>query len=202
MEIKNELGLIVVFAQQAKEAGFEIVDVGGSYPDAVIRKNGIEYRTEFEFRARNFLEHKHDPRQCDLIICWENDFTESALPVLALSEEGWWRKEIILASQEQKEISYWKYRALLAESRLKSATRVSPNIEQDKQDEDSYRQAVYAVLRTGQQLGPRPMAAAVGCSPATAKKWIDSFQAEQVSMITDPADIPFEAGHRNGHRKG
>lgn len=61
------------------------------------------------------------------------------------------------------------------------------------------KQAIYARLDAGEQLGPRPMAQIVGCSPATAKKWIDSYQAEQPNdLIMDPADVPFMAGAKNG----
>lgn len=71
--------------------------------------------------------------------------------------------------------------------------------EAEQSTPSDYKQAIYAILRGGEQLGPRPMAEVVGCSPATAKKWIDSYQGEQVIM--DPADMPFTADARNGHRK-
>lgn len=79
----------------------------------------------------------------------------------------------------------------------------TPELEAEQLDPNDYKQAVYAILKEGKQMGPRPMAAAVGCSPATAKKWIDSFQTERVNgSIMDPADVPFMAGAKNGHRKG
>lgn len=48
----------------------------------------------------------------------------------------------------------------------------------EQTESDDYKRAVYTLLNKGERMGPRPMAAAVGCSPATAKKWIDSYQAE------------------------
>jgi hypothetical protein len=44
-------------------------------------------RIEFEYRSRNFLTHKHDARQCDLIVCWEDDWPDSPLEVLELKRE-------------------------------------------------------------------------------------------------------------------
>lgn len=38
-----------------------------------------------------------------------------------------------------------------------------------------YQQAIYSLLDAGQSLGPRPMADVVGCSPATASKWIKEY---------------------------
>ena len=114
---KNELGVIVLFAQQAKQAGFEIISIQSTFPDAVVRRQGIEYRAEFEYASSAFREHGHDPRKVDLVICWKYD-TDSILPILALSESDWARKEIVLPSTLEREAAYWKCRALKAERRL------------------------------------------------------------------------------------
>lgn len=87
---ENEQGVVVLFSQQAEEAGFEIVSIQHRFPDAIIKHKGEEYRAEFEFKASNFIAHKHDPRGCDLIICWEDDSPlDFPLPILALSKPGW-----------------------------------------------------------------------------------------------------------------
>jgi hypothetical protein len=31
---------------------------------------------EFEYKSSNFSQHHHDPNQCDMIICWEHDWSE------------------------------------------------------------------------------------------------------------------------------
>lgn len=46
---------------------------------------------------------------------------------------------------------------------------------------NSPKRIIYAKLLAGEHLGPRPMAEFVGCSPATAKKWIDNYQAEHAN---------------------
>ena len=42
-------------------------------------------RIEFEFMSRNFKTHGHDPKGCDLIVCWEDNWGKAApVPVLEL----------------------------------------------------------------------------------------------------------------------
>ena len=41
-------------------------------------------RIEFEFESRNFMHHFHNPEECDLIVCWEHNWTESPLEVVEL----------------------------------------------------------------------------------------------------------------------
>lgn len=116
--VKNEQGVIVLFSQKADGAGFDIVNVHTEFPDAIIRKGGVEYRAEFEYQSSNFRAHKHDIRKCDVIICWVKD-SESILPILALSEKGWENMNIALPSDSDREIEYWKQRALAAEESSK-----------------------------------------------------------------------------------
>jgi hypothetical protein len=47
-----------------------------------------EVRIEFEFRSRNFVVHNHDPKGCDLIVCWEHNWgDECPLEVIVLKDE-------------------------------------------------------------------------------------------------------------------
>jgi hypothetical protein len=109
---------MLLFVQEAKSAAARIVRADGKFPDALINWNGIEYRAEFEFKALNFRYHQHDPRGADLIICWENDYPDSVLPVIALSEDNWIFLEPILPSEAEREAAYWKQRTELAESEV------------------------------------------------------------------------------------
>lgn len=123
MKPENEQGVIVLFAQQATAAGFEIISIHPTFPDAVVRRANTEYRTEFEYRASGFIDHKHDPRGCDLIICWQNDLPDYFLPILALSSNDWISMDLILPSAEVREIAYWKARAGWAENELERIGR-------------------------------------------------------------------------------
>ena len=60
------MGVIVLFAQSCERYGVEIVSIQSAFPDAVIRKDNVEYKVEFEYYSSNFIQHRHDPRQCDL----------------------------------------------------------------------------------------------------------------------------------------
>jgi len=118
---ENEVGVIILFAQQAKLADFEIVSAKSAFPDAIVEKNGQKYKVEFEYKASNFLAHGHDVRAVDLIVCWENDYADSILPVLALSEDNWPQTSLDLPTHLLREATYWKQRALLAEQRLETS---------------------------------------------------------------------------------
>jgi hypothetical protein len=41
-------------------------------------------RIEFEFQSKSFAWHGHDPNECDLIVCWENNWPECPLEVVEL----------------------------------------------------------------------------------------------------------------------
>lgn len=120
-EPKNELGVIVLFAQSCRSRGLEIVSIQAQFPDAQISDaEGHEYAAEFELFASHFYSHKHDPRHCDVIICWKNNTDSCALPVIELCNPDWAMvPQNILASETEKEAEYWKHRAGDAERQLK-----------------------------------------------------------------------------------
>ena len=130
MEVRNEMGVVVAFAQMAENRGFSIVEVSASFPDAIIETGGLQYLAEFEYKASNFFVHGHDIRKCDIIICWINDLNiEEPIPVIELSRPDWITYPIELLPRDQKEIIYWRHRALAAE---RSLDRVRPPSEPTK----------------------------------------------------------------------
>jgi len=86
----NELGVVYLFALASKRLGFVLEAIQASFPDAVAKRklpgqNTYEQvRIEFEFKSSSFRSHGHDPKGCDLIVCWEHDWKESPVPVLEL----------------------------------------------------------------------------------------------------------------------
>ncbi len=87
----NEQGVILLFAALCHDLGFMIEGIRSGFPDALLRRKNNKgtwnsCRAEFEFKSSNFKVHKHDPCQCDLIICWENDWGACPLEVLCLKE--------------------------------------------------------------------------------------------------------------------
>ena len=117
--VSNEQGVVVSFAQQGPEHGFYFASIQTAFPDAIIWHEGIRYRVEFEYQAKSFLHHQHDVRGCDLIICWYNDYPDSILPVLALSDPTWPETLLVLPDAMTRELTYWRERALTLERQLK-----------------------------------------------------------------------------------
>lgn len=118
MKPRNELGVIALFALQAEKNGFEIVDIRSAFPDALIRKEKTMYRVEFEFEAARFIYHQHDVRECDLVICWENNLPDFPLPILVLSSPDWIHTPLRLPSKDARDAYYWKCRALRVEKEM------------------------------------------------------------------------------------
>jgi hypothetical protein len=89
----NEQGVILLFAALCHELGFMIEAIRSAFPDALLRRKNAKgtwnsCRAEFEFKSTNFKYHKHDPRQCELIICWEHDWQDCPIEVLCLKEKA------------------------------------------------------------------------------------------------------------------
>lgn len=79
------------FGVVAFDLGYVVEGVGTGYPDCEAKRcvssSGDIWervRVEFEFRSRNFQTHGHDPADCDVIVCWEDNWPECPLEVLEL----------------------------------------------------------------------------------------------------------------------
>lgn len=74
----NELGVIFLFAHLARRWRLRIESIRPGYPDCIAyqKTQGKEkrIRIEFEHKSRNFKIQKHDPKQCDWIVCWEHNW--------------------------------------------------------------------------------------------------------------------------------
>ena len=89
----NEQGVVLLFGMMARELGFEVEAVHNEYPDCeakrlvdLKKKRWQRVRIEFEYLSHNFVDHGHDPSQCDLIVCWENNWTDCPIEVLELKK--------------------------------------------------------------------------------------------------------------------
>ena len=80
------MGVVILFSQYATKFGYVISDVQAGFPDVTLQslETGEKVTAEFEYKARNFKYHKHDPDGCDFIICWENDWPDCPLRVVEL----------------------------------------------------------------------------------------------------------------------
>jgi hypothetical protein len=75
---QNELGVVYLFSHHAPRLGLRIDEIRAGFPDCIAYQKTERgeklVRIEFEFRARNFLSHRHEAKECDWIVCWENDW--------------------------------------------------------------------------------------------------------------------------------
>jgi hypothetical protein len=87
----NEMGVVFLFGVMAKQLGFMVTWMGTEFPDCEATREAApgrwqRVRVEFEYESRNFLRHLHDPKECDLIVCWEHNWAESPLEVVELKK--------------------------------------------------------------------------------------------------------------------
>jgi hypothetical protein len=90
----NEQGVVYLFGMVSRELGFSVEALQQGFPDCEgkylhdkNRELWAKARIEFEFRASNFREHGHDENECDVIVCWENDWPDCPLRVVELKSE-------------------------------------------------------------------------------------------------------------------
>ena len=87
----NEQGVVYLFGMVAGELGLIVESVQAAFPDFEAkrcfdprRKLWKGVRIEFEYKSSNFRNHGHDVQGCDLIVCWEHDWTDCPLEVIEL----------------------------------------------------------------------------------------------------------------------
>jgi hypothetical protein len=88
----NESGVVFLFGMVARELDFIVESVQEPYPDCeakreVKRGKWERVRIEFEVESRDFVYHKHPLDGCDLIVCWEHNWSECPLEVLELKSK-------------------------------------------------------------------------------------------------------------------
>ncbi|MCD6093280.1 MAG: winged helix-turn-helix domain-containing protein [Candidatus Omnitrophica bacterium] len=86
----NENGVIFLFSKIHDKLGINIEAIQATYPDAKGRrktsKGWEDIWIEFEYKSSQFKLHKHDPKECDIIVCWENDWKDCPIEVIELKK--------------------------------------------------------------------------------------------------------------------
>lgn len=77
----NEQGVVLLFGMVAHELGYLVEVVQTGFPDCEAKRQVASgqwqrVRIEFEYESRNFRDHGHDPQQCDVIVCWRDNWAE------------------------------------------------------------------------------------------------------------------------------
>jgi hypothetical protein len=89
-EPEYEQEVVYLFSVFHRELGFPyIIKIRNEFPDALVMDKKRETKKiEFEVRASDFIQHAHDKKGCDLIICWENDLegNEDLPSIIALKD--------------------------------------------------------------------------------------------------------------------
>ena len=74
----NEQGVVFLFSDYARKNHIRVEEIRASFPDCIAYQKKAygekRIRIEFEYKAKNFLTHGHDPTKCDWIVCWENNW--------------------------------------------------------------------------------------------------------------------------------
>jgi len=86
----NENGVVFLFGKVMEDLNMYIEEIKPGFPDCIARrfvgKGWKRIRIEFEFKSKNFLNHKHNPNDCDVIVCWEHDWEDCPIEVIELKD--------------------------------------------------------------------------------------------------------------------
>lgn len=113
MQPSNEMETVILLATMQKEYGIQIKSAQRPFPDMLIDINGNPFSVEIEYKASNFIKHKHDPRKCDLIICWIDDIENDTgqqdfpLPIIQLANHPIKETFCELVKADSRDIEIW-----------------------------------------------------------------------------------------------
>ncbi|MFZ3090032.1 MAG: hypothetical protein WA240_05330 [Nitrospirota bacterium] len=87
----NEQGVVYLFGMISLELGFLIESIRTGYPDCEgkkcfdkVNQQWEHVKIEFEYNSKNFISHGHNPKECDIIVCWLHDWQDCHIEVLEL----------------------------------------------------------------------------------------------------------------------
>ena len=94
-EPANEQGVVVLFAMMSKHLQYNIEGVWqDSFPDCEamrVESGGSlrRVRIEFEYKSKEFVAHGHNPNECDVLVCWKDNWKDCPqnIEVLELSKK-------------------------------------------------------------------------------------------------------------------
>jgi len=87
---QTESGVLFLFGKVAEDLNMYIEELRPEAPDAIARrftgKGWERLRVEFEQRSSDFKQSGRDAETCDLIVCWEHDWSTCPLEVIELRD--------------------------------------------------------------------------------------------------------------------
>jgi hypothetical protein len=151
MNVENEMGVIVAFSQACQSAGWEIVLIRSQFPDCVIKNlaTGETFKAEFEYHARSFIEHGHNPLECDLIICWENNWRDCPMTIWELSQNEWLNSDVMRLTLTEKENLYLRAENARLALRVETLQRLIPISGDPIAIDQERREQVRGLIKSG-----------------------------------------------------
>ncbi|KKM28057.1 hypothetical protein LCGC14_1568500 [marine sediment metagenome] len=87
----KEQGVVGLFMTILPDLNMRVELMRTGFPDCLAhRYDGHEWvrvNVEFELRSKNFLTHGHNAEECDLIVCWEHNWSDCPIEVIELKEK-------------------------------------------------------------------------------------------------------------------
>jgi len=87
---QTEQEVIILFSKLNNVLRIKIESVSTKFPDAAIQvkkwRRWVSKRAEFEKKSSDFKRHGHNPKDCDYLICWEDDEPPKGVKVIALRD--------------------------------------------------------------------------------------------------------------------
>jgi hypothetical protein len=85
----NEAGVMFAFGVLAPRLGFVVKRWQVEFPDCqavreMAKGQWQDANVEVEYESKNFLRHGHDPKKCDVIVCWIHNWPECPIEVVEL----------------------------------------------------------------------------------------------------------------------
>lgn len=91
------------FAAHCDDLGYSIILSQAGFPDYMIEDGqGRQIRAEAEYESINFLAHRHNIAECDMVICWWHNIT-IPLPVLELKTARYYTAGEIVVIEKAKQ---------------------------------------------------------------------------------------------------
>ena len=88
IEVVFLFGLLYDHLLEYMELPFVVTEINDAFPDceAINTSTGNVVHIEFELKSSHYTSHRHPLDGCDYIVCWEDDWPGSPIPVVSLKK--------------------------------------------------------------------------------------------------------------------
>lgn len=88
LEVVFLFGLLYEDIRNLLSSPFLVTEINDAFPDCegINPETGELVNIEFEYKSSHYLNHQHPTNGCHYIVCWENDWPTSPIPVVSLKD--------------------------------------------------------------------------------------------------------------------